>query len=268
MTPNVLDKISAKRRCRLEDEKAAVPLEALERIARSQPPPLNFAEAFPPGRVNVIAEVKRASPSRGLLRGDFDPETLAQTYESAGACAVSVLTEQDHFMGSLGYLERVRLSVSVPVLRKDFLTDPYQVVEARAAGADSFLLIAALLDAGSLRSLIDFGREWAMEPLVETHNERELATALDCGAKVVGINNRDLATLNVDLGVTLRLAPRVPANRIVISESGIKSHSDIVRLSDAGVGGFLIGESLVTAADPATKLKELIDGALQNRGEK
>ncbi|MCA1959374.1 MAG: indole-3-glycerol phosphate synthase TrpC [Desulfomonile sp.] len=260
MTANVLEKISAARRRRLEDEKTAEPLEALEEIASSQPQPLKFAEAFPPGRVNIIAEVKRASPSRGLLRVDFDPETLAQTYESAGACAVSVLTEQDHFMGSLEYLERVRAHVSVPILRKDFLTDPYQVVEARAAGADSFLLIAALLDAGSLRSLIDLGRTWGMEPLVEVHDERELAVALECGAEVVGINNRDLNTLHVDLGVTLRLAPHVPENRIVISESGIKISADIVRLKDAGVRGFLIGESLVTAVDPKTKLKDLVNG--------
>lgn len=261
MKSNILNEISAVRRERLEKEKRAVPLEALERRAAAQHRlALDFIQAFPAARVNVIAEVKRASPSRGLLRENFDPEALAESYSLAGACAVSVLTERDHFMGSLEFLERVRPRVSVPVLRKDFLTDPYQVVETRAAGADSFLLIAALLEPDSLRSLIEFGRAWGMEPLVEVHDEGELETALKCGARVIGINNRDLATFNVDLRVTLRLAPRVPPDRILISESGIKTHADIVRLSEAGVGGFLVGESLVTAPDPMAKLKGLIDG--------
>lgn len=256
----VLQKIAQTRLRRLEHEKRMTPLESLEQAAAALGPPLDFAHAFPASSVNIIAEVKRASPSRGLLRAEFDPEGLAATYQKAGACAVSVLTEEDHFLGSLHHLERVRSRVSVPVLRKDFLTDTYQVVEARAAGADSFLLIVAMLDAETLTSLIDCGRTWGMEPLVEIHDESELAIALDCGAEVIGINNRDLVSLHVDLRVTLRLAPAAAANRIVISESGIKTRADMVRLSQAGVRGFLIGESLVTAADPESKLKELLDG--------
>ena len=171
---------------------------------------------------------------------------------------MSVLTEQDHFFGSMEVLELVRNQVALPILRKDFITDPYQVVEARAAGADSFLLIAGLLDSVQLKSLIEVGRAWQMEPLVEVHDLPQLHTALDANARLIGINNRDLTTFHVNLDISLQLVKRVPQDRTVISESGIRSREDILRLSDAGIKGFLIGESLVTAADPAAKLRELI----------
>jgi indole-3-glycerol phosphate synthase len=242
------------------EEKRLTTLEALERTARLKPPPRGFAGAFAGSRPCIIAEVKKASPSRGVIKENLDVRKLVEAYEEGGAGAISVLTEQDHFRGSISVLAKVRKTVSLPILRKDFIIDPFQIVEARAAGADSFLLIAALLDLGALHSLLQFGREWHMEPLVEVHNLAELQMVLQTDALVIGINNRDLTTFHVDLNTTVELAKIVPPDRIVVSESGIRTRDDVLRLADAGVRGFLIGETLVRADDPAVKIRELLNG--------
>jgi indole-3-glycerol phosphate synthase len=255
---NILQKIAKIRLDRLAQEKLIVPYEAAEEQAYNASPACGFAEAFSAPGIHIIAEVKKASPSKGILKPDLDPSSISRAYEQGGASAVSVLTEEDHFHGSISVLREVRTVVSLPVLRKDFILDPYQVLEARAAGADSFLLIAGLLDVRGLKTLAELGRKFGMEPLVEVHDETELRLALDAGAKLIGINNRDLKTFVTDLDVTVRLSKLIPEDRTVISESGIKNRTDIIRLADAGVRGFLIGETLVTCADPAAKLRELI----------
>jgi indole-3-glycerol phosphate synthase len=257
----ILDEIATARRARLVFELRTAPLESVMEKALKLPPPIDFAGSFSGPGTHVIAEVKKASPSRGLLVEDFDPVALAQAYQTGEASAVSVITEQDYFLGSLDVLELVRGHVSLPILRKDFITDAYQVIEARAAGADSFLLIAAILDAPRLKHLIEMGRAWKMEPLVEIHDQQQLYMALDAGARLIGINNRNLKTFSVDLEISLQLVKCIPGDRIVISESGIKSREDIKRLTDVGIQGFLIGESLVTSVDPTAKLRELIHGS-------
>jgi indole-3-glycerol phosphate synthase len=257
---NILEKITRVRLDRLEGEKKARSIESLEQQAIATKPPLDFSAAFHGPGIHVIAEVKKASPSKGILNKDLDIEATARSYEKGGACAISVLTEEDHFLGSLAVLETVRSAASLPVLRKDFILDPYQIVEARAAGADSFLLIAALLDVERLESLIGVGRRWGMEPLVEVHDLSELETALASGARILGVNNRNLKTFHVDLQVTLDVMKHVPRDAVVISESGIKTRDDILRLAEAGVKGFLIGESVVTAENPSEKIREFIHG--------
>lgn len=258
----ILDKIVAARLVRLDDDKATASLEMLKQRAADKSPPMDFAAVLGGPGIHIIAEAKKASPSKGLLKPQFNPAALGRSFEEGGAAAISVLTEQDHFMGSLSALEEVRGAVSVPILRKDFILDAYQIVEARACGADSFLLIAGLLDPGRLRFLIDQGREWGMEPLIEVHDLPELNMAIESGARIIGINNRDLKTFRVDIRVTLQLIKHVPTGRIVVSESGIRIRDEILRLRDAGVAGFLIGESIVTSSDPASKIRELIHGPL------
>ncbi|HTY23944.1 MAG TPA: indole-3-glycerol phosphate synthase TrpC [Desulfomonilaceae bacterium] len=258
---DILKKIAGIRLERLASEKRIANLEAVTKRAAQRKRPLDFLKALAEPGPHIIAEVKKASPSKGVFKEDFDPVPLVQAYERGGASAVSVLTEQDHFFGSIGVLESVRQEVSLPLLRKDFITDPYQVIEARAAGADSFLLIVGLLDLISLRRLMATGRAWRMEPLVEVHDLQELSTALEAEAKLIGINNRNLTTFGVDLEISLRLVKSVPKDCTVISESGIRTREDIMRLAEAGIKGFLIGESLVTASDPATKIQELIYGS-------
>ena len=257
---DILQRISKIKSQRLAAEKRLIPLEALEQKASKKAPPLDFLGAFAKPGIHVIAEVKKASPSKGILKDDLDPPALVQAYEQGGASAVSVLTEEDHFSGSLKILEQARHQSKLPILRKDFITDAYQVVQARAAGADSFLLIVGLLNSSHLKSLMEVGRSWQMEPLVEVHDLRQVHTALDADARLIGINNRDLVTFRVNVGTSLQLIKSIPKDRTVISESGIRTREDILRLSDAGIHGFLIGESLVTAQDPATKLRELIHG--------
>ncbi|AFM26752.1 indole-3-glycerol phosphate synthase TrpC [Desulfomonile tiedjei] len=231
---------------------------ALEAQARLASPPKAFLDAFRGPGIHIIAEIKRASPSKGLLNADLEPASLARTYASGGACAISVLTEEDHFRGSLSDLKEVRRAVPLPILRKDFILEPFQIFEARLAGADSILLIAAVLDEGTLKSLIELSRSMAMEPLVEIHDKYELSMALNVGAGLIGINNRDLRTFGTDLNVTVKLAGLIPSDRTIISESGIRTHQDISRLRDAGVHGFLIGETLVKSPDPEAALQELL----------
>jgi indole-3-glycerol phosphate synthase len=259
---DILKKIVEIKLARLAAEKRLVSREAIEQKASEKPRPMDFPQAFAGSGIHIMAEVKKASPSKGILKADLDPAALARAYAHGGASAVSVLTEQDHFSGSLKILELVRDQVALPILRKDFITDDYQVIQARAAGADSFLLIVGLLNFVQLKRLMELGRAWQMEPLVEVHNSRQLHSALNAGARCIGINNRDLRTFRVNLDVSLQLVKKIPQDRTVISESGIRSREDILRLSDAGIKGCLIGESIVTSPDPAAKLRELIHGSM------
>lgn len=223
-----------------------------------------LADPGPAGRtgartsISVIAEIKKASPSRGLIRQDFDPETIARSYEKAGAAAISVLTDQTFFGGSLQDLTMVRRAVSIPVLRKDFIVDRYQLLESRVAGADAVLLIAAVLGQ-ELAEFLEMSRSLGLEVLVETHTEEEVLLALASGAPIIGINNRDLKTFEVNLRTTLDLAPLVPTDRVLVSESGIRDKQDLIRLAGAGVRAVLVGETLMRAEDPGQKLKELVD---------
>jgi indole-3-glycerol phosphate synthase len=213
------------------------------------------------GSVRIIAEVKKASPAKGLLRPDFDPVALAGAYVENGAAAISVLTNADHFQGSIDHLAAVHSVANprgVPVLRKEFIFDPYQVHEARAYGADAMLLIVAMLTPDDLADLMALAQRFWMQCLVEVHDEEELRVALDAGAEIVGINNRDLRTFRTSLDVTERLASLVPEGKVLVSESGIRSRGDIERLHEAGAHAALIGEALVVAGDAGSKLRELV----------
>ena len=256
--PNILDDIVAAKRQELALQKEAVPLAALQDKIAAQPRPLNLSGALMGGGIRLIAEVKKASPSRGLLCPDFDPVRLAETYAANGAAAISVLTDP-RFQGELDHLTLVKTSGAsgrAPVLRKDFIFDPYQVHEARATGADALLLIAALLTPQQLQDLLDLSQQLWLQCLVEVHDEDELRMALDYGAEIIGINNRDLRTFTTDLAVTERLAPLVPGGKIIVSESGISSREDLQRLRQVRVNAVLVGEALVTAPDVAEKVRE------------
>ena len=262
--PSILDKIVAEKRKELTLQKKLAPLAALQERIADQTAPLDFAAALQGQQVRLIAEVKKASPSRGLLCPDFDPVRLAGIYASNGAAAISVLTDP-RFMGELEHIVQIKQSGAsrrAPVLRKDFIFDPYQVYEARAAGADALLLIVAILSPAQLASLLDMSRQLGMACLVEVHNLEELTAALDAGAQVIGINNRDLHTFTTDLAVTEDLAPQVPQGRVIVSESGISSPAHLRRLSRLGVNAVLVGEALVTAPDIASKVRELAGGGL------
>lgn len=208
--------------------------------------------------IRIIAEVKKASPSRGVIRDDFDPLGLAREYEANGATAVSVLTEEAYFQGSLEYLRLIKEKTGLPVLRKDFIIDEYQIYEARSAGADAVLLIAAILDEKALKNFLRLTETLGMAALVEVHDEEEIKKALQAGATLIGVNNRDLKTFKVDINTTIRLLPLVPKDKIVISESGISEHADILLLKKAGASAFLIGEALVKERDAGKKLRELL----------
>lgn len=256
---DILFRIVDVRRETVAHRKRVLPLPALKLAVEKKPFPVNdFAGALTRNEWNIIAELKKASPSRGVLREDYHPASLGPAMAGAGAAALSILTEEDFFQGSLAHLKEVRKLVEIPLLRKDFIIDPWQVWEARAAGADSFLLIAAVLERDPLRELLSLGRELGMEPLVEVHTREELAKALDAGARVVGVNNRDLKTFQVRFETSLEIVESIPAECIAVSESGIRSHEDLVRLKEAGFDAFLIGEQLMSRADPAVALQELI----------
>ena len=245
----------------LESRKRGLPLVELRKMALEQSPPLDFASALRGEGIKLIAEVKKASPSRGVIRFNFDPVEIAQTYATNGASAISVLTEARYFQGSLNYLKEIREALrdkKLPLLRKDFLWDPYQVYESRAYGADSLLLIVAILSPEKLEELLGLSHELGMNCLVEVHNEAELKIALSSQAGIIGINNRDLSTFNVDLATTERLRPLIPPDRIVVSESGIKDRDDMEKLKQWGVDAALIGESLVSADNIAAKMRELL----------
>ncbi len=257
----ILEQIVADNRLELEARKRRVPLEELKRVALIQPPTLDFASALRGERIRLIAEVKKASPSRGVIRPDFNPVEIARIYAGNGASAISVLTEARYFKGSLSHLQDIRKALGnngLPLLRKDFICDPYQVYESRAYGADSLLLIVAILTPEKLEELLGLSHELDMSALVEVHTRAELEIALGSGARIIGINNRDLKTFSVDLATTERLRPLIPKDKIVVSESGIKDSSDIQKLKKWEVDAVLIGESLMSAPDIATKMKELL----------
>jgi indole-3-glycerol phosphate synthase len=262
METNFLARIVEQKRSKLEKKKREYPLLAEQVVRPAAKKPSNqrpfFVTLDRTDRLNFIAEIKRASPSRGLLRGHVDPAELGVAYESHGAAAISVLTEEDYFLGSLEDLKQVKQSVSCPVLRKDFIIDPYQVYEASAAGADAILLIAAILDAASLSQLLTVADRAGLSIVVEVHNQAELEKAVDCRAEIIGINNRDLTTFRVDLQTTLQLAPQVPEKTILVSESGISTADDVRLLREAGVDAFLIGEHLMKSPNPGKTLRELM----------
>jgi indole-3-glycerol phosphate synthase len=256
----LLDDIVAATKVAVEAQKRQVPFDELIRQAGMRAPALNFASALSGDGVKIIAEVKKSSPSKGVIKADFDPVSIAQAYASGGAAAISVLTEEKYFQGSLGYLKAIADDLGEnrpPLLRKDFITDPYQVYEARFCGADAVLLIAAILSPSELASLLELTHILGMAALVEAHNEQEINEAVGCGAKIIGINNRDLKTFKIDLLTTARLRPLVPGGRLIISESGISSSEDIDYLKNLGVNAALIGEALMTAPDIGRKLTEL-----------
>jgi len=258
----ILDSIVAHKRKELALWKATVPQGRIEEAAIQRAPPLDFAAALRRPGISLIAEVKRASPSKGLLRPELDPGQLAVTYVEGGASAISVLTDERFFQGSLSDLAAVKAALrqagrEVPVLRKDFIFDAYQVYQARAYGADAVLLIAAILRAEDLAELLALARELSMEALVEVHCEEELARVLPLGPSIIGVNNRDLHDFRVDLATTLRLLPYIPRSAILVSESGIHCHADVERLARAGVDAILVGEALVTAEDVVGKIREL-----------
>jgi indole-3-glycerol phosphate synthase len=254
----MLDKIIAQKREEVEQRKKVATTTYLQERIAQQKPLLDLALALKGDHIRLIAEVKQASPSRGMLSSNLNPTTLAQTYAEGGAAAISVLTEADYFMGSIEHLAAIREVVKLPLLRKDFVFDPYQVYESRAYGADALLLIAAILSQEQLKELVSLSRSLGLECLVEVHNEGEVEKAVLSQAEIIGINNRDLNTFTVDIDTTYRLRPLIPQKRIVVSESGIKSRKDIEKLGTWGVNAILVGEALVTAGDVLAKMKELL----------
>lgn len=256
----ILEKIVADNKLELEARKRSFPLAELQRVASEQPAPLDFAAALGGERVQLIAEVKKASPSKGIIRSDFNPVEIARTYADNGAAAISVLTEAKYFQGSLDYLRNIReaLGNRLPLLRKDFISDPYQIYQSRAYGADSLLLIVAMLTPEKLEELFGLSHQLGMGCLVEVHNEAELEIALNSRARVIGINNRDLSTFDVDLTTTKRLRPLIPRDRIVVSESGINNRADVEKLRKWGVDAALVGGALMSATSIVTKMKELL----------
>lgn len=274
----MLDKILADKQVEVADRKAGTSQKELAAVIRDLPAPRGFASAIgdrqseiryptsaPPerasrsvGKIRLIAEVKKASPSKGLIRPDFHPAEIAKAYEAAGASAISVLTDEKYFQGRIEYLTAVHDAVGLPILRKDFIVDPYQVYEARAAKADAILLIVAALATEQLKDLMALAAELGMASLVEAHSPEELGTALEIGARIIGINNRNLQTLETRLETTLELASRVPGDRILVSESGIFTRADVERLMAVGVDAILVGESLMRERDPGAKVRELL----------
>jgi indole-3-glycerol phosphate synthase len=254
----VLDRILDARRAAVEHRKKVLPETALKYGVKAASPVRDFAAALSRDALNIITELKPASPSRGVLREPFDAVSLARGLEAAGAAALSILTEEEFFHGSLKNLRESRKSSALPVLRKDFIFDPWQVWETRANDADSFLLIVAALGDAQLRDLIFLGRELAMEPLVEVHAEAEVDRALSAGARILGVNNRDLKTLTVRAEISLELIERIPDHCIAVSESGLATHDDLLRLRKAGFDAFLIGEHLMLASDPGAALTQLL----------
>jgi indole-3-glycerol phosphate synthase len=258
MPKTILDKILATKKREVERHKRTVQLSSLlECIARHQAP-LAFAPALKGEGVKLIAEVKKASPSKGVLRPYFDPMALAKTYAENGAAAISVLTDAEYFQGSPEHLAAIRQTVSLPLLRKDFIYDEYQIYESAAYGADALLLITAILKPGQLEKMLTVSRSLGLGCLVEVHDKDELTTALNSGAEIIGLNNRNLKTFEVDLNTTRRLLPFVPEDKIVVSESGISRREDVKKLERWGVDSVLIGEALVTARNIPKKIKELM----------
>ncbi len=259
MKTTILDEIVAAKRREVATARRRMPLEELETQAAEAPPVRDFGAALAgPGPIQLIAEVKKASPSARLIRADFDPVAIARIYQEHGAACISVLTDAPYFQGHLSYLARVRASVVLPLLRKDFLIDEYQVVEARLAGADAILLIAEILDDATMAALLKRARVMGMSALVELHDAVNLPRVLDAGADLVGINNRDLRQFSTDIEHTLRLRDQIPSGIMVVSESGIRTRRDVERLEAAGVSAILVGESLMRAPDIGLAVERLL----------
>ncbi|MFZ3201291.1 MAG: indole-3-glycerol phosphate synthase TrpC [Candidatus Acidiferrales bacterium] len=254
----ILGRIVEARRESIAHRKRVLPDVALKIAAAKATPPRDFPGALERGACNVIAELKKASPSRGILRAEYASGALAASLERAGAAALSVLTEEEFFFGSLADLKEARKAVEIPVLRKDFIVDPWQVWETRAVGADAFLLIAAVLSDAELRELLELGRTLEMEALVEVHSREELGRAVAAGARIIGVNNRDLRDFQVRLETSLELVGAIPEECIAVSESGLRRGDDLARLRRAGFDAFLIGEHLMEAAEPGDQLRELL----------
>lgn len=255
---NILDELCAQRRADARELEKREPYEALVRRARASAAPRDFRRAFKPGALRVIAELKKASPSEGIIRADFAPVDLARDYVSHGAAALSVLCEPHRFLGDDVYLQAIRAAVHVPLLYKDFITTPYQVARARACGADALLLIAAVLDDVALKNLMAQAHAFGMTALVETHTEEEIKRAVDAGAQLIGVNCRDLRTFKTDPTITAALIAKIPSEVTRIAESGLRTHADLIACRDAGADGFLIGTTLMRAPSPGQKLHELI----------
>lgn len=261
-TTNILDEILASTRARVAEQSAERPLEELQSFAELAPAPRPLASALAgPGAIRVIAEHKRRSPSRGAIREDLDPVDVVRGYEKAGAAALSVLTDEPFFGGTIEHLVAARAATALPVLRKDFVVDPWQIWEARAAGADAVLLIAAALENDALKQLLAVAVAAGMDALVEVHDRDELDRALTAEARVVGANCRDLKTMEVSLDTALSIGSAIPAGVVAVAESGIKTGDDLRRLAKAGFSGFLVGEHLMSAPDPGEALRALLASA-------
>lgn len=262
-TPDILKKIVAHKREEVAAAQAKFSLARMrDRLTLVEDQPRGFIRALramhESGGTAIIAEVKKGSPSKGIIRPDFDPLTIAETYQNHGATCLSVLTDEKFFLGHLNYLGLIREQISLPLLRKDFICDPYQIIEARAFGADAILLIAAMLDLPQLQDFAALAAELHLDVLLEVHDEMELELALQTNCELIGINNRSLRTFSTDLGTTERLRPLIPADRFVVAESGINHRTDIERLLAAGAGAFLIGEALMREDDIGSKLEQLL----------
>jgi indole-3-glycerol phosphate synthase len=255
----ILDDIIAYKKEELAETKLRAPFPDIKAKALDAQPVRGFGKALSgAGEIRLIAEVKKASPSKGVIREDFDPVNIARSYEESGASCLSVLTEKKYFQGSLAYLGEIRKAVKLPLLRKDFIIDEYQIFEARAAGADAILLISACLERPRMEDYLGIAKQLNLDVLVESHTYKELDKALLAGAQLVGINNRDLMTFKVDLQTTLDLLNDIPEDRTVVSESGITSRADVMKLQQAGVDAILVGESLMREKDIGKKVRELL----------
>ena len=258
----MIDKIIADKKRELDRLKADFPvkglIQGLKMRIKQIPPTRDFVKAIKGKGIKIIAEVKKASPSKGVIRDDFNPVEIAMIYETNGAAAISVLTEERYFQGRIDYLKEIKDAVSLPLLRKDFIFDEYQIYESRAAGADALLLIARVLEKKEIERFLDLSHDLGMSCLVEVHDEEELEKVLSTKAKLIGINNRDLKTFKTDIKTTLNLAIKIPKDRIVVSESGINSYNDVDLLKRKGIHVFLVGESLMREKDIGKKLKELL----------
>ncbi|MEA1938579.1 MAG: indole-3-glycerol phosphate synthase TrpC [Pseudomonadota bacterium] len=259
--PTILADILEVKRADIARAKAARSMNEMVRDTARAPAPRDFMAslhgAIAAGDVALICEIKRASPSRGVIRADFDPVKLAQSYAKGGAACLSVLTEEAHFKGHPDHLVAARAACDLPVLRKDFIIDPYQIFESRAMGADAILLILAAIDDGSAHELESLAIEQGLTVLAEVHDSHEMTRALKMRTDLIGINNRDLKSLHIDLGTTEELVPQAPPDKLIVAESGIRTRADIDRLAGAGAGAFLIGESLMRANDPKVQLRIL-----------
>ncbi len=255
----ILDTIVAHKRIELENDKQRLPLDTLLRKIRDLPPTRDFCAALSgPNCVHLIAEVKKKSPSKGIIRDDFDPVGIARTYAKNGASAISVLTDRKFFAGELAHLSAIREAVTLPLLRKDFTIDSYHIYQARLVGADAILLIVSILTLAQLREFTEIARSLGLASLVEVHTETELESALTVGAEIIGINNRNLKTFHTDIATTFRLRAFIPTDKVVVSESGIHTHRDVMKLKEARINAILVGESLMRSPNIGDKVRELL----------